>query len=69
MTVLAILIVVGQALVVWLLLRFVRTFGSYTDRLVQTHQANLRIHEEQAAILRELRALRLRQEPPQQEVA
>lgn len=52
------LLLVGQALVVWLLLRFVRTFGAYTNHLVATHRTALLIQTEQVAMLADIKKLK-----------
>jgi len=57
-TALAIIILVGQAVTVWLLLRIVRTFGCYIEQARQVHDANLVITRSQATITYTLCALK-----------
>ena len=57
MTAFAILLLVGQWVVVLLLLRFVKTFGAYTATVLRAEERTAQIHAEQVAMLEELRNL------------
>lgn len=53
--------VVGQWVGLWLLWRLVRTFGSYTDLLVETHRQNIVIQERQQAMVQDLNRRHLKE--------
>lgn len=60
----AIALVVAQGLAVWAFLRFVRSFGAYTESqraltgaLLSTHESNLALHQSNQALLTELRRM------------
>lgn len=68
----AILGILGQALVVYGILRFVKSFGAFTEAhrgftaaLLYTQETNLMVHREQMKILAKLDAI----PPRQKEVA
>lgn len=50
MMALGIMLVIGQAIVTGLLIRFIRTFGSYTETLRKIHDSNLVIVSHQEAM-------------------
>lgn len=61
----AVALVVAQGLAVWAFLRFVRSFGAYTESqrqltaaLLTTHESNLMIHQSNQRMLEELRKLK-----------
>lgn len=56
--VLAVLLVIGQGAVVLLLVKFVRTFGVYTQQLVEIHRTNLMILEQHQEMLTRIELLR-----------
>lgn len=67
--ILAVASILGQGAVVWMFLRFVKTFGRYTESqqeftkaLLFTHESNLIVHQHNVKVLEELRALRTHQE-------
>ena len=60
MMTLAMVLIVGQVAVVWIMLRFVRAFDSYTSALLQVHDGSRRIHERQETITAHLRSIGLR---------
>jgi hypothetical protein len=64
-SIVAVALVVAQGLAVWAFLRFVKTFGAYTESqqkmtnaLLYTHESNLLLHQETKKMLEELRAMR-----------
>jgi len=57
MIVAAVIIVTGQGCVIYALLRFIRTFGVYTDALLQAHESNVIVHQYQVKILAESQRL------------
>ena len=71
----AIVCVLAQCVVVALLLKFVRTFGAYTSIVLQTHQQNMLIQQENFNLSDDLARLRAdvvaerthRYQPPQSE--
>jgi hypothetical protein len=66
----AIAIVLGQGLILSIGLRVVRTFGAYTEVLLQTHQENLLIQADNLALADLLKTLRphsRHDDPPAQE--
>jgi hypothetical protein len=66
----AVAIVLGQGLILAVGLRVVRTFGAYTEVLLQTHQENLLIQADNLAIADRLALLRphsRHDDPPSQE--
>lgn len=61
-------LVAAQGAAVWGFLRFVKSFGAYTESqksltaaLLTTHESNLLLHRENVRILEELRKLHLTQ--------
>jgi competence protein ComGF len=62
---LAVALIVLQALVFWALLRFVKSFGAYTETmrtnantLLYVHESNLALHRATMAALEEYRVLK-----------
>lgn len=60
-------LVIAQGLAVLAFLRFVKSFGAYTEShqkmtnaLIYTHESSLLIHQQQQKILEELRTLALK---------
>lgn len=51
----AVLMVLGQGAIIGTLLYFVRTFGAYTEALLQAQQSNVLIHEHLVREIEELR--------------
>jgi hypothetical protein len=58
-------LVIAQGLVVWAFLRFVKSFGSYTESqqkmtnaLLYTHESNLAIHRQNQQMLEEFRRIK-----------
>ena len=71
-TVLGGILVLGQGIVVWAILRFVKSFGAlvqaqaeWTKTLLYAHETNAAVHESNLRILQELRKMTL----PKKEVA
>jgi len=56
---LALAIIVGQGLIIGTLLYFVRTFGAYTEALLEAQRSNAAIHEFLAREIAALRALKV----------
>jgi hypothetical protein len=63
-SVIACLVVVGQGLVFWGFLKFVKSFGAYTESyrsmttaLLATHETNVLLHRENERILEELKRI------------
>lgn len=63
-SVFASLVIVGQGLVFWGFLKFVKSFGAYQDSyqamtkaLLATHETNLTLHRENQRILDELKRI------------
>lgn len=63
-SIVAVALVIAQGLAVWAFLRFVSSFGAYTESqreltgaLLSTHESNLALHQSNQAILTELRRL------------
>jgi hypothetical protein len=63
-SVLAAAVVIAQGFAVWGFLRFVKSFGAYTESqqamtraLLHAHESNLALHEQNISILQELRAI------------
>lgn len=63
-SILAISMILAQAAAVWGFLRFVKSFGAYTEAqqeltsaILSTHELNLALHRENQRILEELQAL------------
>lgn len=54
MMALAVAVIIGQGAVAWLLLRLVKTFGIYTQTLVEIHRTNLMIMERNEAMVTDL---------------
>jgi hypothetical protein len=54
----ALVMVLGQGIIIGTLLYFVRTFGAYTEALLRTHESNITIHEHTVRLIDELRAAR-----------
>jgi hypothetical protein len=50
------ILLIGQILVVITLLRITRTFGAYAEKLLQTHNQNIRIRQNLATIENEIAA-------------
>lgn len=46
MTVTAVLFLVAEAVVLWLLNRIVRVFGAYTDAFVKAHESDRIVHQQ-----------------------
>jgi hypothetical protein len=72
--VLAAALILAQGFAVWGFLRFVRSFGAYTESqahltaaILTVHESNLLLHREQVRVLEELRAMQHR--PVTKEVA
>lgn len=68
-TIVACALVLAQACAVLAFLRFVKSFGAYTqsqqqmtNALLYTHESSVLIHQQQQKILEELRALALKKE-------
>lgn len=68
-TVLAISMILAQAAAVWGFLRFVKSFGAYTESqqqmtnaLLYTHESNLLVHQANLRVLAELQQLHRKQE-------
>lgn len=64
-TILAIAIILAQCAAVWGFLRFVKSFGAYTESqqaftsaILSTHELNMALHRENQRILEELKSLR-----------
>ena len=64
-TIVACGLVLAQGAAVWAFLRFVKSFGAYTESqrqltaaILTTHESNLTLHRAQVQILEELRALK-----------
>lgn len=58
-------LIVAQGLVVWAFLRFVKSFGAYTESqqqmtnaLLYTHESNLAIHRQNQKMLEEFRRIK-----------
>lgn len=63
-TILAIAMILAQGAAVWGFLRFVKSFGAYTEAqqaltsaILSTHELNLALHRENQRILEELQTL------------
>ena len=53
----ALVLILGQGGIVYMLLRLVRTFGGYTDVLLRTHESNVLLREATLKSIETMRAL------------
>lgn len=54
----AVCLILGQGIVVWLLAKFLKSFGKYTEQLVAIHATNIQIIEKQELLTEDLERLR-----------
>ena len=54
----ALIMVIGQGAIIGTLLYFVRTFGAYTEALLQAHESNIMVRDYNVKLIDELRAAR-----------
>ena len=54
----ALIMVIGQGAIIGTLLYFIRTFGHYTEALLQAHESNLIMREHAIKLIDELRQAR-----------